>query len=291
MIKKYIATIGFFDGIHIGHQKLIRLVKKLAEINNCEMLLYTFDKVNKDNKSLIFPLDEKIKILKTYEVDNICLLRFDNIRNLLPEEFFYNFIVKKNVISIVAGEDFRFGKNAKGNIQTLLKLGKKFNILITIIKDVYISLKNKIYSVSSSLIRQKISECQFDEVEKLLGREYWISGIVTKGRGLGRKIGFPTINFVTDKNLLLPYGVIAGYCEINGKKYKSVANFGKRLSFGDKELVPEVHVIDKDFYPCEFYKIKFRPIKKIREEKKFISVFELKKQIQRDVNIAEQILS
>jgi len=288
MQRKYVCTIGIFDGVHVGHQKLITVVKKIAEKNSLQSLVYTFDKGGKLNKNYIYSLDTKLQILKNLQVDKICVLKFDKIQFLSPQQFFEKFIVNKNISVIAVGEDFRFGKNAVGDVKLLCKLSRKTDVATFVLKDFCVEVGKNLYSVSSSLIREKILECKFDEVELLLGRNYFINGRKVSGLGLAKKLGFPTINFLPDKNLLVPKGVIAGFCKIKNKIFPSVANFGFKPTVENKEFVIEIHIIDKKIFVDSEY-ISFRPIKKIRDEQKFDSVEKLVEQIKKDVYTAKKV--
>ncbi|MFN3550755.1 MAG: riboflavin biosynthesis protein RibF [Endomicrobiia bacterium] len=283
-MREYVAAIGFFDGVHIGHQKLISTVINIAKRNNLRSLIITFDTVAKIKDNLIFSFEEKINILKSFNIDKIKVLNFKKIKNLSAEEFFKNFILKNKISVLVVGEDFKFGYDASSDVFDLKKLAEKYYITLFVISDVFKEIKGKKFSVSSSLIRQNIIKNNFKEVEIFLGREYWIFGKVFRGKGLGRKIGIPTINFVPKKNVLLPKGVFVGLTKIKNFLYPSVANFGYNptVNFKNKKFFCEVHIIDKkiDFFVKEIY---FRPLAKIREEKKFSTIQHMRKRILKDI--------
>ncbi len=283
-MKKYVATIGFFDGVHIGHQKLISTVINIAKKNNLRSLIITFDTVAKIKNNLICSFKEKIRILKTFNVDKIKVLNFKKIRNLSSKEFFKDFVIGNKISVLVVGEDFKFGRGASSDVLDLKNLAEKYDFILFIISDVFKEINGKKFSVSSSLIRQNIIKSNFKEVEIFLGREYWICGKVLKGKGLGKKIGIPTINFVSEKNVLLPKGVFVGLTKLGNLVYPSVANFGYNptVNANKNKLFCEVHIIDKkiDFAVNE---ICFRPLLKIRREKKFSSIEHMRKQIIKDI--------
>ncbi len=286
-MRHFVATIGFFDGVHIGHQKLISFVKKLSELNNYKSLIFTFDKVGKLEKNFIYPFYEKIKLLKSTGVDKVVVFRYDNIRTLTAQEFFYKFIVKSNISALIVGEDFRFGKGAKGDISLLRKLAGNFDISVFVIKDVFIKINSTNYSVSSSLIRRKILDADFYVVEQILGREYFINGKVIKGEGIGKKLGTPTINFEVEKYVLVPKGIILGFTKLNSSFFPSIAYFGFKPTFRGQKLYCEIHILDK-FLNKPPFEIVFRPILKIREDKKFSNLEDLKEQIMKDINFAKK---
>lgn len=286
----YIATIGFFDGVHVGHQKLISSLKEIAKLNKYKSLIYTFDKVAKVNNNLIYPFEKKLQILSSFSVDKIVVLEFDKVKNLSPKEFFERYIYKKNITALVVGKRFKFGKNASGDTKLLFDLGVKYKVTVIIIDEFKVEIDKNIYSVSSSLIREKILEGDFEKVKILLGREYTLEGKIVEGNKLGRYLNIPTINFVTEENLITPYGVISGFCVLGSKKYLSVANFGYRPTVDGEKFVSEVHIIDEKIDKMIYNTLEFIPVKKIRNEKKFSSLFELKKQIQKDIKISKSIL-
>ncbi|MCS7227995.1 MAG: bifunctional riboflavin kinase/FMN adenylyltransferase, partial [Endomicrobia bacterium] len=205
-------------------------------------------------------------------------------------EFFTHFITNKRISIIITGEDFRFGRSGCGDVNLLIKLGVRCRVSVIIVEDFKIRIDEKVYSVSSSLIREKIINGEFDKLNVLLGRRYSITGKIVKGQGIGHKIGVPTINFATDAELVMPYGVIAGFCKLNKILYPAVANFGYRPTLDGKEFVPEIHILDKKIKKIKSNLLEFIPILKIREEKKFNSLIELKKQIQEDIKIAKKYL-
>lgn len=290
-INAYVCTIGFFDGVHLGHQMLLSIVKDIKEKNKIRSIIYTFDKVAKIKGGLIYPVEEKVKLLNNSGVDKVVMLDFNKIKNLTSEEFFEHFILKKNVSIIVSGEDFRFGRNATGDVKLLNSLCKENKIVSVIVEDYYLSFDNICYSISSSLIREKILESNFLLVEKLLGRSYYIKGTVTKGNKVGTKIGIPTINILPDRNLVLPQGVITGFCRINNINFAAVANFGVRPTVDGKNFMIEIHVINAKVEVSDKDIVEFRPIKKIRDEKKFSNLSQLRKQVLNDIRVAQSLLN
>lgn len=289
MIGYSVATIGFFDGVHLGHQKLINIVKYLATNTGYRSLLFTFD-ITLKSQNLIYSFDEKIKILESFRLDKIIVLNFKKIKNLSPQKFFEKFIVKNKVKILVVGEDFRFGKGACAGIKELNRITQRYKVSLLVVKDVEVYINNKRYSVSSTLTREKILKAEFEEVKALLGRDYFVEGKITKGLGIGKKLlGIPTLN-ITTQQTVLPKGVIIGNTEINNKKYPSIANFGYSPTFNKKQFSIEIHVLAKKLKIRKGV-IRFYPIKKIRDERYFSSVSLLKKRILSDIRLASRFFN
>lgn len=288
-MKYSVATIGFFDGVHLGHQKLISIVKDLANKAGYRSLLFTFDKTLK-SKNLIYSFKDKLRILNSFNLNKVIVLNFKKVKNLTPQKFFEKYIVKNKVKMLVVGEDFKFGKGATAGVKELWEMTENNGISLLVIKDFKVSLSNKLYSVSSTLVREKILASKFEEVKALLGREYFIEGKVIKGCGIGKRVlGIPTLN-ISPQELVLPQGVILGITEINNKKYPSVANFGYSPTFNKKKFLVEIHVLEKELKTREKF-LKFYPLKKIRDEKFFSSVSALKNRILKDIAFAKKFFN
>ncbi|MCX7956800.1 MAG: riboflavin biosynthesis protein RibF [Endomicrobia bacterium] len=289
MYKKFVTTIGFFDGVHLGHQYLIRTTRKLAFESGYLSSIMTFDKILKVRNNFICTLEQKIKLLKSFSLDKIELLNFNRIKNFSADVFFNKYIVKKNIKVIVVGEDFRFGKDAYADVGALINLGKKYNISIVIIDDVTVNVNRQQISISSSLIRKKIRDGEIEIVNKFLGRKYYIEGEVIKGYGLASKVlEVPTLNIQTNDNLVLPQGVFFGFTDIKNKIYRSIANFGYSPTFQKKSFSIEIHILNKRINFSKG-KLKFYPLVKIRDEKFFHNPDLLKTQILKDIEYAKSI--
>ncbi len=288
MKKKSILTIGFFDGIHIGHRKLIEEVIFESKEKNLKSVLLTFDSPPQTVPGLLTTLGEKLEILSNFSLDEIEVIKFDkDFANTLPEDFFNNILINRfNVHKIIVGYDFAFGKDRSGNISLLKYLCRNNKVEVKIIKPVKIS--NKI--VSSSVIREFLIEGNIEKVNEMLGRFHSLEGKITTGRRLGTKIGFPTANLKIAKDKLLPGGIFSGFVWLDKLLYKAVANIGFCPTIYSKKtkLKTEVHLID---FSGNIYgkNIKFFFLKKIRNEKKFKNINELKNQIERDVEYVKTI--
>tara|TARA_B110000438_G_scaffold290700_1_gene326763 strand:+ start:45 stop:938 length:894 start_codon:yes stop_codon:yes gene_type:complete len=288
-LKPRTLLIGNFDGVHLGHQSLIEFAKKIARESDTELSILTFkphprEVILNTKVDLILPYFEKIKVLKSFSVNSIDEIVFNKeISKMSPNDFISKFLEASGAVNIIVGKDFKFGIQASGNVQTLVSYKKSlFKVYAIEIEHIV----NK--RISSSLIKEFLSQGCICEVNKFLGRNYYIKGEVVEGEKRGRQIGFPTTNLKTEWNLLPKEGVYVTYIFVNGKRYDGITNIGYRPTFGKKDLLIESHLFDFNefIYGLE---IKIEFIKRIRSEKKFDSVEELIENIKKDVEFAKKI--
>ena len=273
-----VVTIGNFDGVHLGHQALLAEVKKRAHDLKLESAVITFEPNPKDyfsqNKpqTRISSLREKIELFNEIKIDRVHIIKFNQEFSKVTANEFISVLIKQlKVKEIVVGEDFCFGRGREGSIKQLSASSMKLNI------------KNKILMdgkrISSTLIRNLLANDKLDEANKYIGRPYSISGKVVHGEKRGRKIGFPTANIHMRHNRPPLKGVFA----VKFQNHFGVANLGIRPSIkGEKKLQLEVHLLNfsSDLYG-QHVSVIF--LKKLRDEKKFKSLDELKEQIKLDV--------
>jgi len=273
-----VVTIGNFDGVHLGHQALLTEVKKRAHDLKLESAVITFEPNPKDyfsqNKpqTRISSLREKIELFNEIKIDRVHIIKFNQEFSKVTANEFISVLIKQlKVKQIVVGEDFCFGRGREGGIKQLSASSMKLNI------------KNKILMdgkrISSTLIRNLLANDKLDEANKYIGRPYSISGKVVHGEKRGRKIGFPTANIHMRHNRPPLKGVFA----VKFQNHFGVANLGIRPSIkGEKKLQLEVHLLNfsSDLYG-QHVSVIF--LKKLRDEKKFKSLDELKEQIKLDV--------
>ena len=289
MKKSKVVLIGNFDGIHLGHQKLISKAKKIAEQKKQKLVLVTFNPhpreiINNIEMDLILPYKEKKLLLKNYGVDKIDEIKFTNkLSKLSAEEFAKEYIYKAhNPSDIVIGKNFKFGHKARGDAKLLKdSLSKKVKVHSIDIKRL------DSLAISSSEIKKLISKGSIEKVNKLLGRNYHISGKVIHGEKRGRLIGFPTTNLSTEWNFLPKKGVYVSKVVISDKSYQSITNIGVRPTFNANSLQIESHIFDfnKNVYGK---KIKIYFLARIRSEKKFETVEKLIENITKDVNFGRK---
>ena len=279
-----VLTIGNFDGVHIGHQEIIkRLVEKARELKLPSFVIsfsVTPESFFGRPKARLSSFRDKHLFLKSMGVDNHLLIRFNNsFSQTSATAFVENTLVEKlKVKHCFIGDDFRFGKDRLGNYGLLKKLSRPNNFIAE--KVGRVSLESK--RVSSSAIRQCLASGNFSMAKKLLGRAFAISGRVSHGDKKGRTIGFPTINISIRRRLSPVLGVFNVLVEINKESYQGVCNVGKRPTVGGEKTLLEVFIFDfkGDLYG-EHVNIVFKH--KSREEMKFGSFGELKQQITKDV--------
>ena len=286
------AAIGNFDGLHLGHQEIIELLKKIAEKKSSSTCIVTFEPhpqkvlANKE-VSLIYPKEEKYRLLEKFGVDyTICLNFTKELSNLSGEDFVKEILVDKlRIRDIVVGPDFMFGKNRSGNSDLLMELGDIYGFETMVVQPKVIDGD----VISSSLIRRHISEGNIDRVNQLLGYRYYLKGTIVEGEKRGRLIGFPTTNIDTTWETLPRSSVYATYAYLDDNKYESITNVGYRPTFGKKELLVETHIFDfsEDVYGKS---IKVEFVKRLRDEIKFDGVEALTSQIKIDVENVKKIL-
>ena len=285
-----VIALGNFDGLHKGHQELINRTVKSAKIANLKSAVFTFSNHPKNVMSgkpiikNILSWTDKVSIIKSYGVDYLISVPFDHeMQNMDPHDFIMNVLVDKlKMKEAYCGFNFKFGHLAKGNAELLMKVGIEKDFGIHILEPIRI---NNIV-VSSSYIRDLISEGRIDECEKYLGRYYSIGGTVVTGNKIGRTIGFPTSNIIIDEGMVTPAnGVYVTYCTFNGVRFKSITNVGIKPTIGDNKLTIETHIFNFD-YNIYGKEIKVEFLKKLRDELKFSNLDELREQITKDKEMA-----
>jgi riboflavin kinase/FMN adenylyltransferase len=289
---KNFITIGSFDGVHIGHRRLIYTLKDLSAQNKMKSALITFPYpprvVMAENKemSVITAPKEKYKLLAGFGVDNIVKLNFEEIKDYACEEFFCILLKKYRMGGFLAGKDFAFGKDRGGHLDFLRKACQKHNVLYAQAGFV----QEGGHKISSSLIRRAVKEGGVEAAAAMLGRPYRIAGKIIKGRQLGRAIGFPTANLDIDTVKVLPRGVYAVDVYLGKEKFKGVCNIGIRPTVDNSGLPSvEVHILDfsRSIYG-RILKVNFAA--KIRSERRFSGLNELKTQINIDAKAARKLV-
>jgi len=289
--QKGVLAIGNFDGIHLGHQKVIRDAKKKAIKNKLPFGIMTFEPVpvmffdKRIKNHRINSLYQKINQFKKFKLNYLIIIKFNKkFSKLSAEQFIEKIIFKKTKCKyLYVSKNFRFGFKRSGSIKTLKKFENKFNYKNLIIKP----FKKKKKVISSTLIRKKIREGKIKDVNKLLNRKWVVDGKVIKGNKRGRKIGFPTCNLKMGNYVIPRLGVYAVKVKSSDFNKKGVANIGYRPTFNGQNLLLETNIfgINKNLYN-KVISVSFK--KFIRGEKKFKDIEYLKKQIKIDIKHAKK---
>ncbi|ANU22915.1 riboflavin biosynthesis protein RibF [Planococcus donghaensis] len=290
-------ALGFFDGVHKGHQRVIGEAIKQAKQQGIKSAVMTFDPHpslvlggRKEEVFYITPMQQKMDILADMNVDYCFIIRFTSeFAKLTPEDFINYFITGLNAKHVTAGFDFSFGCKGKGDME-LMKQMSEGRYGVTIAEK----LEEGDEKVSSTRIRELLKQGETGEVCQLLGRPFRVLGTVVNGDKRGRTIGFPTANIEPELGAVVPSrGVYAVKIRVQGNVYNGVCNIGYKPTFNNpdvKKQVIEVHILefDKSIYG-EMVEVEWHD--RIRDEQKFSGIDELKAQIQRDKITAEQIFS
>jgi riboflavin kinase/FMN adenylyltransferase len=287
----FVITQGTFDGVHLGHQHVLKQVVNIAKEYKKPSLLITFYphprlviNPNDSTIKMLSSIEEKAKIILEMGIDYVLVLSFTHeISQYTPEKFVHDILVSKlNVKCMVVGYDHRFGKNRSGGFSELTEFAKKFNFKV---KEINASEIDEI-AVSSTRIRKAIASGNLKEANELLGKPYRLTGIVVEGQKLGRQLGFPTANLMIDEphKLIPPNGVYLGFAIIQNTKYKIMLNIGVRPTVDGKNQTIEAHIIDfnENIYnqKLTIYLVQF-----LREELRFNGLEALKIQLQKDESI------
>lgn len=290
-----IVTSGTFDGVHLGHQLILSRLKETAKNQNGETVVITFwphprliVSPDSDGILLLSTLEEKIELLENFGINHLLILPFTRKLSELSGHDYVEKILLKGIgtKTLVIGYDHRFGKNREGGFDFLKNNTDKYKIDIVEIPRQ--EIEN--LTISSTKIRKALLQGRIEEAKGLLGRNYSFSGLVKKGRQLGRTIGFPTANVHTEKTykLIPSKGVYAVKVYLRDKMYKGVMNIGSRPTVEGEGITQEVHILDFD---DDIYgeKLKVEIISFLRSEKKFNDIKELVKQIRIDCDNAKTV--
>ncbi len=288
-LQNTIVTIGTFDGVHLGHQKIIKRLLEIKQQQGGQTLLFTFSphprKVlfpNQKDLKLINTTDEKCELLKHFGVDNVLVYPFTKEFAKTPANFYVSNIIAKglNTKTLVIGYDHKFGSNREGTIDTLKQLSLQHNFNV---EEIPVHEINDL-NVSSTRIRKAIEEGDITTANQFLGYSFFITGVVVKGKQLGRTIGYPTANIsINDENKLIPkIGVYAVKVILNTIVYNGMVNIGTNpTTNNDTTIKIEVNIFN---FNDTIYDnpIKLQFVKRIRNEQKFANLDELKTALAND---------
>ena len=291
--KKPLAlSLGMFDGVHLGHQAIIKELNKISSEKELESAVLTFWPHPRlvfepeENLKLLNTLDEKTVLLEQFEVQNLFLKAFDeDFRNLTGEEFVREILVEKlNVKHLIVGYDHVFGKNRSGNYELLEKLAPELGFDLEQMEAVNIHNQN----ISSTKIRTALENAEIKEANDMLGYKYSVSGTVIDGKKLGRTLGYPTANIETDNMKLLPKkGAYIVEVFLKDQHYKGMLSIGLNPTVNGKKVTTEVYILDfdDDIYG-EKIKVSFRDF--LHEEIRFDKIEELVERLHEDKRLTEE---
>lgn len=289
-----ILTIGVFDGVHLGHQRLLGQLKKQAREHNAVSMVITFDphpqKILAPRSKLLFltDLSQRTILLRNEGVEDVVVLPFTPELARLSAQDFVGLLKKHlRVKGLVVGPDFTLGYAKEGDIDTLRKLGQVMDFTVTVVPPVTIDDQ----VVSSTSIRAALARGNLKKAGKLIGRPFRLRGRVISGASRGAKLGFPTANLEVDPEQALPAeGVYVSQAYINGEAHKSMTYIGKNPTFGGHQCTVEVYILD---YQGDLYgsQLEVDLIERLRGGQQFATAEELKEQISRDVKQGREILN
>lgn len=290
-----VATVGVFDGVHLGHLEIINRLSVIAKGKNCESVIITFE----PHPRLVLPHHADVKLLQTLAeklhhfelagVDSVLVIPFDRqFSKITPHAFIKNVLVDRLQVShVITGYDHFFGQNRQGDIDLLTEMGRRYNFTVDELPMVTIGSN----TVSSSSARRALLDGDVSLAATMLGYHYSITGEVVSGNKIGRNIGYPTANLKPGNvHKLIPgQGVYASLVKSNGLIYKGMTNIGYRPTIDADNLTIEVNIFnfDKDIYQQE---ITLSFVERIRNEKKFASLGQLQLQLANDKITAASLL-
>jgi len=292
--KNPVLTIGNFDGVHLGHQRIFRQVKEKAGEIGGESIVYTFEPhpvevlAPQHKPPLITPLEEKLRLIEEQGIDVAICANFSRMfASQTPEDFVKNILYDQiKIRQLFVGHDYTFGKDRRGNIALLKEFGRKLGFNVEVVEAVRVGGT----VVSSTRIRELIQRGELREAGRMLGRNYLLISKVIHGHGRGsRKLGFPTANLKPAGVLFPRPGIYAVWAIHEGKRYPGVANLGWNPTFHDQKFSIEVHLLDfdQDIYG-QTLRVEF--VERLRDEVTFRGPEELVTQIKKDVEQAQKIL-
>lgn len=284
MKEKTIYALGFFDGVHIGHQALLKACRQLAEETGCKAAAVTFSShpdtlVWGKTPNLINTVEDRVRLLKEGGMDHVVVLPFDKQMQSSPWQDFLTLLVESyGAAGLVCGHDFRFGNRGEGNAELLRNYCTARNMPCAVVPE----QKLDGITVSSTHIRNLLAAGEMETGEKFLGHPHILTGTVVTGRKLGRTLGIPTANISIPEEVVdLPFGVYACKAQVAGKEFLAVTNIGNRPTVGGHRVTVEPWLLDfdGDLYGQE---LTLRFYRFLRPEQKFPSLDALKAEIMKN---------
>ena len=286
------AGIGNFDGIHLGHKKIIDVVKCCSRENSTRSCVITFDPhpqrvLGRKEPFLILPLERRFEMFEGTGIDAVICINFTpELSKVGAENFVKDILLERlRIKDIVVGPKFSFGHKRQGNVDLLRSMGEIHGFNTVVAEAARVDDR----VVSSSVIRNLVKDGEISEANQFFGYDYYIEGVVVEGERRGRKLGFPTVNLYTEWELLPKPGVYATYVRLPDGSRGSITNIGVRPTFEESKLTVETHIFDfnEDLYGK---KVRVNFVERIRDEKRFENVDELVAQIKHDIAAVREIL-
>lgn len=294
--KKTVVALGNFDGLHIAHKRLIKEAVDLAKEKSIYSLAYIFDRhpmsvLQAQGPKLIIRFQDKLRLLSQLGLDFTYIEEFNKeYAQTEPEDFVEKYLKNKlNAKVVITGFDYRFGNKGKGDINTLKSLCSQYDIEVIAIEKICMGD----LTISSTLIRKYLQEGEVKKANQLLGRPYFVTGLVEHGDRQGIVLGYPTANIYMNEELVIPkFGVYASNTHIGDKVYKSITSIGIKPTFEsriDNRVYFETHILDKKNFDLYNQEITVELLDFIREEKKFENKEKLIEAIEKDILLVNEI--
>jgi riboflavin kinase/FMN adenylyltransferase len=292
--KRTVVTIGNFDGVHLGHQKILGGVTKRARANDLESAILTFyphpAQVLRPEAAptLLMTLEQRLAAFDAMGINAALVLQFDiDLARISALDFAKTFLVDTlRAKAVLVGDNFRFGNRQGGDVKLLLEIGKRSDFEVDIVPPVV----EQGVIVSSTAVRQALRDGRVEDVEPLLGRPFSLKGEIRPGTGLGRKLIVPTLNLVTDQETLPKNGVYASATVLGPRIYWSVTNVGMRPTFEGHNLAIESHLFDFS-EQLTSGKMEVIFLKRLRDEQKFSGPEALREQVLKDIDRAKSVVT
>jgi riboflavin kinase/FMN adenylyltransferase len=289
--RPVVVTVGNFDGVHLGHQRILRRVQEVARQTGRASAVLTFyphpSRVLRpsDAPALLMTIDQRLAAIEAIGIDAALVLRFDaQLANVTAEEFVQRFLVDAiGARAVLVGGNFRFGHRQKGDVKLLAELGTRWGFEVEIVPPVFADGM----VVSSTAIRNTIREGRAEEARRLLGRPYALEGEIRTGTGQGRRLVVPTLNLATEQEALPKTGVYATEAVVQGRTYRAATNVGVRPTFEGTRVTIESHLLD---FSADLTagKMELRFWTRLRDEQKFSGPDALRRQVLKDIEAARE---
>ncbi len=289
-----VVAIGVFDGLHIGHQKLIQETQSLAAARGARSMVLTFEPMPREHfapenpPARLTSFRERYDYLCAAGIDELCCLRFSSVQQLSSDAFIDSLLVGQLMANaVVVGDDFKFGAGREGTVDDLREASRLRDFDVRQIPPVAIDGMR----VSSTAVREALTNGDFATAASMLGRPYEISGKVVRGLSLGRKLGFPTANIALNRRVAAVMGIFAvRVSDIQSRSFDGVASLGVRPTVGGGKPVLEVHIFDfdEDIYG---QRLSVQFVAKLRDEQKFDDLQTMQQQMERDAVAARAALA